>query len=123
MQVSKTIEVVASPLASGKNNPTFLSRLGGGARDLAHSLDPQLGQGNNLTGFIDFNLEARAKIQPWLSYMCHVRPTENGWGARDLAHGLDAQLGLPPECLVGLRRVRVAARFDSIDLIDRLTTI
>jgi len=31
-------------------------------------------RGNNLKGFKHFYLEAKARIWPWLAYMCHIRP-------------------------------------------------
>ena len=35
-------------------------------------------KGNNLTGFGDFCLEAKARIWLSLSYMCHIRSTAGG---------------------------------------------
>ena len=32
-------------------------------------------RGNNLNGYKDFYLRAKARIRPLLSYMCHIRST------------------------------------------------
>ena len=45
----------------------------GRGRFSALSLTASEPRGNNLTRFKDFNLQATARIWPWLSYMCHIQ--------------------------------------------------
>ena len=61
---------VMSPSTHHQTRNNRLRALRTSDRDVSYK---QCRRGNNFKGSMDFHLKAKARIWPWLSYVCHIR--------------------------------------------------